>query len=126
MPVPLEATLQPSPLMRPLPRLQCGTQGQNAIAPRPHQPPSLKHTQVTLVREYAQGPHSVMFSLPCGAFDPEKHDTIEDCARAELSEEVRAPGHGRPACLLARVSRTSLQHRLWEGATHLPRPGPCT
>lgn len=44
---------------------------------------------VTLVREYAQGPHAVVWSLPAGGVDPAKHSSLEDAARAELSEEAQ-------------------------------------
>ena len=48
--------------------------------------------QVTVLREYAQGPNRLAYSLPAGAFDPRKHATTEECARAELSEEVGGKG----------------------------------
>lgn len=44
--------------------------------------------KVTLIREYCQGPDAVCYNLPTGGFDSAKHSSIEDCARAELSEEV--------------------------------------
>ncbi len=52
----------------------------------PHHTSTL--AQVTLVREYCQGPNVIGYSLPSGCFEPHKHKAIEDCARAELSEEV--------------------------------------
>ena len=44
---------------------------------------------VTLVREYAQGANTVVWSLPAGGVDPAKHSSLEAAARAELSEEAR-------------------------------------
>lgn len=44
--------------------------------------------QVTMIREYCQGPDAVCYNLPTGGFDGSKHKSIEDCVRAELSEEV--------------------------------------
>ena len=62
--------------------------------PRHARPPALPRPQeVTLLREYAQGPSALAYCLPSGAFDPRKHRSWLDCAQAELSEEVRAgPG----------------------------------
>ena len=42
------------------------------------------------MKEYCWGPDAVLYSLPTGGFDPQKHETYEDCAKAELSEEVTA------------------------------------
>jgi ADP-ribose pyrophosphatase YjhB (NUDIX family) len=53
--------------------------------------------QVTLIREYAQGPHALMYCLPTGALDPSRHADLAQCAARELSEEVRA------VCVRARV-----------------------
>lgn len=46
--------------------------------------------QITLLREYAQGVGEMMFVLPSGAYDPQRHrnDPMTG-AKAELSEEVR-------------------------------------
>lgn len=44
--------------------------------------------QVTLLREYAQGTNEMVYGFPAGAFDPRKHSSYEECARAELSEEA--------------------------------------
>jgi ADP-ribose pyrophosphatase YjhB (NUDIX family) len=44
--------------------------------------------QVTIVREYAQGPNALMYCLPTGAFDPKRHANLQECAERELSEEV--------------------------------------
>eukprot|EP01018_Ginkgo_biloba_P029165 Gb_39617 [translate_table: standard] len=41
---------------------------------------------VTLIREYAQGGNCYMYGVPCGGLS-EKHTSLEDCARKELSEE---------------------------------------
>eukprot|EP00200_Dunaliella_tertiolecta_P006050 CAMPEP_0202358498 /NCGR_PEP_ID=MMETSP1126-20121109/12143_1 /ASSEMBLY_ACC=CAM_ASM_000457 /TAXON_ID=3047 /ORGANISM="Dunaliella tertiolecta, Strain CCMP1320" /LENGTH=201 /DNA_ID=CAMNT_0048951675 /DNA_START=186 /DNA_END=791 /DNA_ORIENTATION=- len=48
--------------------------------------------QVTMIREFCQGPNAVCYNLPTGGFDPAKHTSIEDCARAELSEEALLKG----------------------------------
>lgn len=45
--------------------------------------------EITMIREYAQGPNEMVYGLPAGAFHSGKHATAEECARAELSEEVR-------------------------------------
>ena len=42
---------------------------------------------VTLLREFAHGPHELLWTLPAGGVDPGKHDSLEAAARAELSEE---------------------------------------
>lgn len=44
------------------------------------------------MREYAQGPNELVFCLPTGSFDPKKHKDLEDCAKAELSEEALLRG----------------------------------
>ena len=49
-------------------------------------PPS---RQVTLIREWAQGPNSLLLSFPTGGFDPRKHDSLLACAQMELAEEAR-------------------------------------
>jgi hypothetical protein len=50
---------------------------------------SLVHpAQVTLLREYVQGVNEMMFVLPSGAFDPQRHSGGMAAAQAELSEEV--------------------------------------
>ena len=52
-------------------------------------PPRTYPYQVTLIREFCQGPNCLGYCLPSGCFEPKKHATMEDCAKAELSEEVR-------------------------------------
>jgi len=47
---------------------------------------------VTVLREYCQGPNAFMYTLPTGGFDPEQHQTLEQCARSELSEEAQLKG----------------------------------
>ena len=47
---------------------------------------------VTVIKEYCQGLNDVLYSLPAGAFDPRKHGTDVDCARAELNEEAHLLG----------------------------------
>lgn len=46
---------------------------------------------VTLIREYAQGGNCYMYGVPCGGLS-EKHLSLEDCARKELSEEAQLQG----------------------------------
>ena len=40
------------------------------------------------MREYVQGVNEMMFVLPSGAFDPQRHSGGMAAAQAELSEEV--------------------------------------
>lgn len=47
---------------------------------------------VSLLREYAHGPHELLWTLPAGGVDPEKHESLEAAARAELSEEASLRG----------------------------------
>lgn len=44
--------------------------------------------QVTILKEFCQGPNQMMYSLPAGSFDEKRHEDYAGCARAELSEEV--------------------------------------
>lgn len=44
--------------------------------------------EVTVLREYCQGPNKMMYVLPTGGFDPKRHQNILECAKAELEEEV--------------------------------------
>lgn len=53
-------------------------------------PAALRAVQVTLLREYCQGPNTLGYSLPAGAYDRRKHASYLECAQAELSEEVGA------------------------------------
>ncbi|KAH9316147.1 hypothetical protein KI387_024774, partial [Taxus chinensis] len=46
---------------------------------------------VTLIKEYAQGGNCYMYGVPCGGLS-EKHLSLEDCARKELSEEAQLQG----------------------------------
>lgn len=48
--------------------------------------------EVTLIREYAQGPNALVYGLPAGSFHKESHKTLEGCALAELSEEAHLCG----------------------------------
>ncbi|KAG2499480.1 hypothetical protein HYH03_002427 [Edaphochlamys debaryana] len=48
--------------------------------------------QVTVIREYAQGPNCLQYCLPTGGFDPRKHGNLLDCARAEMREESMLVG----------------------------------
>ena len=47
---------------------------------------------VTLVREFAQGPGTLVWSLPAGGVDPARHASLEATAAAELSEECQLAG----------------------------------
>lgn len=47
---------------------------------------------VTLIREYAQGVNQLVWCLPTGGFDPQKHASWQGCAQAELSEEAQLTG----------------------------------
>eukprot|EP00879_Flechtneria_rotunda_P017704 GHRR01018557.1.p1 GENE.GHRR01018557.1~~GHRR01018557.1.p1 ORF type:complete len:205 (+),score=42.12 GHRR01018557.1:1046-1660(+) len=51
-----------------------------------------KGGEVTLVREYAQGPNAMMYCLPTGALDPKRHADLAQCAAQELSEEAFLSG----------------------------------
>ncbi|KAH7432992.1 hypothetical protein KP509_07G049600 [Ceratopteris richardii] len=42
---------------------------------------------VTLIKEYAQGANDFLFGVPTGGLS-EKHTSLEDCIRKELSEEA--------------------------------------
>ncbi len=44
--------------------------------------------QVTILKEFCQGPNQMMYSLPAGSFDAQRHGDYAGCARAELWEEV--------------------------------------
>lgn len=46
-----------------------------------------------MLREYCQGPHSILYTLPAGAYDPKKHVSRAQCAKKELSEEVPTAGY---------------------------------
>lgn len=51
------------------------------------------HTKtVTVLREYAPGPHALHHSFVAGMYEPAKHATLEDACRAELSEEANLAG----------------------------------
>lgn len=56
--------------------------------------------EVTVIREYGQGVNALMYCLPTGGFDPVRHASLEECARAELSEEAHLCG-GQLVRLLA-------------------------
>ena len=63
----------------------------------PYHPPRDKDAhwcegEVTLIREYAQGPNAMVLGLPAGSFHVESHKTLEGCVRAELSEEAHLCG----------------------------------
>lgn len=46
------------------------------------------HHQVTILKEFCQGPNQMMYSLPAGSFDEQRHKDYAGCAQAELWEEV--------------------------------------
>lgn len=46
----------------------------------------------SFVREYGQGPNTLIWSLPAGGFDARKHGSLEAAAAAELSEECSLKG----------------------------------
>ncbi|CAI5526437.1 unnamed protein product [Closterium sp. Naga37s-1] len=46
---------------------------------------------VTLLKEYAQGANSLLYTVPCGGLSS-SHTSLEDCVRSELSEEARLRG----------------------------------
>ncbi|GLC74608.1 hypothetical protein PLESTF_001534600 [Pleodorina starrii] len=48
--------------------------------------------QVTVVREYAQGPNLLMYCFPSGGFDKAKHADLRQCAQAEMAEEAMLVG----------------------------------
>ncbi|GIL48317.1 hypothetical protein Vafri_4597 [Volvox africanus] len=48
--------------------------------------------QVTLVREYAQGPNILMYCFPSGGFDKRKHTDLRQCAEVEMAEEAMLVG----------------------------------
>lgn len=51
-----------------------------------------KTKSVTLIREYSPGGNKEQLSLVAGMFDPQKHESLSDAARSELSEEARLAG----------------------------------
>ena len=77
--------------------------------------------QVTLLREYAQGPHDMVYCLPTGGYDPSKHRSVEDCAAQELAEEVPPP---TPLTDLYLYRRMFCSRLVWKGenscASYLP------
>lgn len=62
----------------------------------PYHPPAngghWSEGEVTMIREYAQGPNEMVYGLPAGSFHAESHKTLEGCAMAELSEEAHLCG----------------------------------
>ena len=44
--------------------------------------------EVTILKEFCQGPNQMMYSLPAGSFDEKRHKDYAGCAQAELWEEV--------------------------------------
>ncbi|KAG2437775.1 hypothetical protein HYH02_011150 [Chlamydomonas schloesseri] len=64
----------------------------SAVAFPFHPATSTSPAQVTLVREYAQGPNALMYTLPCGGFEPKRHANLRECAVAEMREEAMLVG----------------------------------
>lgn len=56
------------------------------------QPALFPLNQVTMVREFCQGPNEWLLTLPAGGFDPARHPSLAAAAAAELSEEARLTG----------------------------------
>ena len=54
--------------------------------------------QVTIIYEYCQGPNQMMYSLPAGSFDKQKHADYKACAQSELLEEVDSCGSCAVMC----------------------------
>jgi 8-oxo-dGTP pyrophosphatase MutT (NUDIX family) len=52
-------------------------------------PVDARNGTTTLLREYSPGQHRVMHGFPAGLWESDKHLTLEDAARAELSEEAQ-------------------------------------
>lgn len=48
--------------------------------------------EVTILKEFCQGPNQMMYSLPAGSFDAQRHGDYAGCARAELWEEAQLEG----------------------------------
>jgi hypothetical protein len=46
----------------------------------------------TVLLEYCQGVNEALYTFASGAFEPNKHSSIDDCVRAELSEEMQLHG----------------------------------
>lgn len=59
---------------------------------------------VTLVREFAQGPNTLVWTLPSGGFEPAKHASLLAAGRAELAEEARLGGGAWESLLPGGVS----------------------
>lgn len=57
-----------------------------------HPPTDTRPAQVTIIREYAQGPNRLQYCLPSGGFDPRKHQDLRACALAEMREEAMLVG----------------------------------
>ena len=51
-----------------------------------------KTSTTQILQEYAQGTNQLSYTLPCGGYEPEKHDNILQCAKSELNEEARLTG----------------------------------
>lgn len=55
-------------------------------------PFNTRTNEVTLLREYAPGDHSFSAGFVAGMYEPDKHNTLEGAAWAELSEEAQLAG----------------------------------
>ena len=56
---------------------------------RSHPPPC---TLLTRYSRYAQGPNKLLYTFPAGQWNRSKSASMEECARAELSEEAHLTG----------------------------------
>lgn len=57
-----------------------------------HPATSSQPAQVTILKEFCQGPNQMMYSLPAGSFDEQRHKDYAGCAQAELWEEAQLQG----------------------------------
>lgn len=71
---------------------------------------------VTLVREFHQGPGRLMLGCVAGAFDRNKHGSLEEACRAEMSEEARLCGGE----LHRLVDADSVPELKWSGNAIVP------
>lgn len=55
-------------------------------------PFNTREKTVTALREYAPGAHAFAHSFVAGMYEPSKHGSLEEAARAELSEEAQLKG----------------------------------
>ncbi|KAI8902095.1 hypothetical protein BC833DRAFT_575084 [Globomyces pollinis-pini] len=67
-----------------------------SITPGPHFcvvfPYNTQTKTVRILKEYAQGPNTMIYTLVAGGFDTKKHKSILETAEQELSEEAQLTG----------------------------------